>query len=253
MKGFDPATSFGDEASKRYDATDTRGDENQTVEFLARLAAGRHALEFAVGTGRIALPLVAAGVRVDGIELSPHMVDRMREKPGGADIQVTHGDMSRVSTGRTYGLVYLVYNTIGNLLTQDDQVRCFENAARHLTDDGVFVLECRVPTAPTRPDREFVDAEVVEVDHVVLGVRRYDPITQILDTNHVHISADGVIMSPIRLRLAQPAEFDLMARVAGLRLRDRWGGWNGEAFNASSWRHVSVYERALAPTLSRDG
>jgi SAM-dependent methyltransferase len=247
MKGFDPAKSFGEVTSKSYDATDTRGDEEETVAFLARLAGGRDALEFAVGTGRIALPLQAAGVRVDGIELSPHMVDRMREKPGGTDVQVTHGDMSRVNTGRRYGLVYLLYNTIGNLLTQDDQVRCFENAARHLTDDGVFVLECRVPTAPTRPDHQFVDAERVEVDHVVLGVHRYDPITQILDTNHVHISAGGVIMSPIRLRLAPPAEFDLMARIAGLTLRARWGGWNGEPFNATSWRHVSVYARVMAP------
>jgi SAM-dependent methyltransferase len=247
MEGFDPATSFGEQTSKRYDATDSRGDEKETVAFLTRLAGGGDALEFAVGTGRIALPLQAAGVRVDGIELSRHMVDRMREKPRGADVRVTHGDMSRVSTGRSYGLVYLLYNTIGNLLTQEDQVRCFENAARHLTDDGVFVLECRIPTAPTRPDHQFVDAERVEVDHVVLGVSRYDPITQILDTNHVHISADRVIMSPIRLRLAQPAEFDLMARIAGLTLRDRWGGWTGEPFTASSWRHVSVYERATAP------
>ena len=248
MKGFDPAKSFGEETSKSYDATDTRGDEEETVAFLARLAGDREALEFAVGTGRIALPLQAAGVRVDGIELSPHMVDRMRDKPGGTDVQVTHGDMSQVDAGRRYGLVYLLYNTIGNLLTQDDQIRCFENAARHLTDDGVFVLECRVPTASTRLDQhQFVDAERVEVDHVVLGVRRYDPITQILDLNHVHISAGGVIMSPIRLRLAQPAEFDLMARIAGLTLRDRWGGWNGEPFSATSWRHVSVYARAMAP------
>ena len=142
--------------------------------------------------------------------------------------------------------MYLVYNTIGNLVTQDDQVRCFQNAAHHMTDDGVFVLECRVPTAHTRPGHQFVDAERVEVDHVVLGVCWYDPVTQILDENHVHISADGVIMSPIRLRLAQPPEFDLMARLAGLRLRDRWGGWNGEPFGAASWRHVSVYERATA-------
>jgi SAM-dependent methyltransferase len=250
MEGFDPATSFGEAASKRYDATDTRGDEEETVAFLARLAAGRDALEFAVGTGRIALPLMAAGVRVDGIEIAQPMVERMREKPGGTDVEVTIGDMSTIGTGRTYAVVYLVYNTIGNLLTQDDQVRCFQNAAHHLTDDGVFVLECRVPTAPTRPDHQFVDAERVEVDHVVLGVCQYDPVTQVLDENHVHISAEGVIMSPIRLRLAQPAEFDLMARLAGLRLRDRWGGWNGELFTAASWRHVSVYERAHAPAGS---
>jgi SAM-dependent methyltransferase len=217
------------------------------VAFLGRLAGRRDALEFAVGTGRIALPLARAGVRVEGIELSQHMVDRMREKSGGNEIEVTIGDMSRVTTGRTYGLVYLVYNTIGNLLTQDDQVRCFENAARHLADDGVFALECRVPTAPSRPGHQFVDAERVGVDHVGLDVCRYDPVTQILDENHVDISADGIVLSPIRLRLANPPEFDLMARIAGLRLRERWGGWNGEPYTAASWRHVSVYERASRP------
>ena len=127
------------------------------MAFLARLAGGQDALEFAVGSGRIALPLTRAGVRVDGIEQSQHMVDRMREKPGGESVHVVIGDMARVDMGRKYGLVYLVYNTIGNLLTQDEQVRCFENAARHLTDDGVFVLECRVPTAPARPERHFVE------------------------------------------------------------------------------------------------
>jgi SAM-dependent methyltransferase len=141
VKDFDPATSFGYEVSKRYDAEEARGDEAETASFLAKLAAGGDALEFAVGTGRIALPLAEAGVRVDGIELSHDMVDRMREKPGGDAVEVSMGDMSTLSTGRTYGLVYLVYNTIGNLLTQDDQVRCFENAARHLAEDGVFVLD----------------------------------------------------------------------------------------------------------------
>lgn len=243
MEGFDPRTSFGYEVSKRYDEV-PRGDEEETVAFLTRLAGRRDALEFAVGTGRIALPLMAAGVRVDGIELSQDMVDRMREKPDGEAVQVTMGDMSRVTTGRTYGLVYLVFNTIGNLLTQDDQVRCFQNAARHLADDGVFVLECRVPTAPSRPGHQYVDAEQVGVDHVVLDVCRYDPVTQVLDENHVRIGADGVVFGPIRLRVAHPPEFDLMARIAGLRLRDRWEGWHGEPFTATSWRHVSVYERS---------
>lgn len=246
MEGFDPATSFGYDVSTRYEAVATRGDEDQTVAFLARIAGQRDALEFAVGTGRIALPLTRAGVRVDGIELSQHMVDRMRAKPDRHNVEMTMGDMSRVTTGRTYGLVYLVYNTIGNLLTQDDQVRCFENAARHLTADGVFVLECRVPTAPARPGHQFVDAEHIGVAHVVLDVCRYDPVTQILDENHVRLSADGLVFSPIRLRLAHPPEFDLMARIAGLRLRERWGGWNGEPYTATSWRHVSVYARAMA-------
>lgn len=243
MDGFDPAASFGTDLSRRYD-THRRGDEEETVAFLAGLAAGRGALEFAVGNGRIALPLARAGVRVDGIELSPDMVDRMREKPDADRIHVTMGDMSRVTTGRRYGLVYLVYNTIGNLLTQDDQVACFQNAARHLEPGGAFVLECRIPTAPGRNRGQFVDAESIEVGHVTLGVCRYDPVTQILDNNHVQISADGIILDPIRLRLAYPPEFDLMARIAGLRLRERSGGWNGEPFTAASWRHVSVYERS---------
>jgi SAM-dependent methyltransferase len=244
MEGFDPRTSFGPEISKRYDAEDTRGDEEQTVAFLARLAEGREALEFAVGTGRIALPLMRTGVRVDGIELSPDMVERLREKPDGDNVDVTMGDMARVTTGRTYGLVYLVYNTIGNILDQDDQVRCFENAARHLSDDGVFVLECLIPTAPARPGHQFVDAEHIGLDHVRLDVCRYDPVTQILDENHVRIGEDGIVFTPIRVRLAHPPEFDLMARIAGLRLRERWGGWEQEPFTATSWRHISVYERA---------
>ena len=243
MKGFDPATSFGYEESKRYDAVEVRGDEQETVAFLARLADERNALEFAVGTGRIALPLTRAGLRVDGIELSPDMVDRLRGKPGGDQIEVVVGDMSRVTTGRTYGLVYLVFNSIGNVLTQDDQVLCFQNAARHLDADGVFVLECRVPTAPARPRRQYVDAGPVSVNEVVLNVGRYDPVTQVLDENHVYIGADGIVLRPVSLRLAYPPEFDLMARIAGLRLRERWGGWNGEPYTAASWRHISVYQR----------
>jgi SAM-dependent methyltransferase len=246
MDGFDPKTSFGYDVSKRYDAEESRGDEADTVAFLAQLAHGRDALEFAVGTGRIALPLMRAGVTVEGIELSQDMVDRMREKPGGERMRVVIGDMARAEMGRRYGLVYLVFNTIGNLLTQDEQVRCFENAARHLTGDGVFVLECRVPTAPGRPGHQYVEAERVAVDAVTLDVARYDPVTQLLDENHMRIRRDGISFGPISLRLAHPPEFDLMARIAGLRLRDRWGGWHREPFADASWRHVSVYQRASA-------
>jgi SAM-dependent methyltransferase len=243
MDGFDPRTSFGDEISRRYVASEERGDEEDTVAFLAEQTGGEDALEFAVGTGRIAVPLSRAGVRVDGVEQSQHMVDRMREKPGGEAIRVVIGDMSSVGMGRRYRLVYLVYNTIGNLVTQDGQVRCFQNAARHLTDGGVFVLECRVPIAPARTTRQFVDAERIAADQVTLHVARYDPVTQLLDANHVHIGVDGVSFGPISLRLAHPPEFDLMAQIAGLRLRQRHGGWHGEPFTADSWRHISVYEK----------
>jgi len=251
MLDFDPANSFGYEVSKRYDGPAGRGDEDAAVAFLARLAGdaatradgNARALELAVGTGRIALPLARAGVRVDGIELSSDMVDRMREKPGGDAIAVTPGDMSSVTTGRGYGLVYLVYNTIGNLLTQDDQVRCFENAARHLVPGGVFVLECGIHDALARRYRHYVNAENIALGSVTLEACQYDPVTQVIDKSHVTIGADGIFLDPIRLRLANPPEFDLMARLAGLRIRDRWGGWDGEPFTAHSWRHVSVYER----------
>ncbi|GAB2829829.1 class I SAM-dependent DNA methyltransferase [Lentzea nigeriaca] len=239
MKGFNP--SFGPETAVTYDNS-PRGDEADTVRFLAGF--GKNALEFAIGTGRIALPLKEAGVDVDGIELSPHMVARLREKLGNDAIDVVIGDMSRATTGRAYDLVYLVYNTITNLLTQDDQVRCFENAARHLAPGGVFVIECGLPSWAARQRHQFIDVESLEIDRVGFDVNRYDPATQILDENHVEISADGIRFGPIRQRLAYPAEFDLMARIAGLRLRDRWGGWNGEEFTAASTRHVSVYEAA---------
>ena len=187
MEGFDPATSFGADVARCYDNR-PRGDEAETVDVLAALAGDGPALEFAIGTGRIALPLVERGVPVDGIELSPDMVARLREKSGGSDIAVVMGDMSKVTTGSRYRLVYLVFNTIGNLLTQDDQVACFENATRHLTDDGVFVVEIQVPA----PRRQFVNAELVATDEVVIDVNRYDPVTQILDENHVTLTNEGV-------------------------------------------------------------
>ncbi|HEV7206938.1 MAG TPA: class I SAM-dependent methyltransferase [Jatrophihabitans sp.] len=249
MQGFDPWTAFGHDVAQRYD-DDLRGDEAETVAFLAGLAGDRPALEFAIGTGRIALPLAAAGVRVDGIEVSPDMVDRLRAKPDGAGLDVAMGDMTTTSTGRVYGVVYLVFNTIANLLTQDDQVRCFDNAARHLEPGGVFVVECLVPGDVARPAGQYVDAEVVGVDHVVLDVCRYDPSTQILDENHVRISADGIRLAPIQQRLSYPSELDLMARLAGLRLRQRWGGWRGEPYDAAARRHVSVYEKAVASSES---
>ena len=241
MKGFRPETSFGHDVAQSYD-DELRGDEVETVDFLADLAGGGQALELAIGTGRIALPLAERGVRVAGIELSADMVARMREKPGADAITVTMGDMSRESAGGEFTLVYLVYNTIFNLLTQDDQVRCFENAARHLAADGVFVVEAGVPSAWLK-GTQFVDVETITAGHVVLDVNQYDPVTQILDENHVTLSNAGVQMGPISCRLAWPAELDLMARIAGLRLVDRFGGWNRETFTADSSRHVSIYAR----------
>lgn len=241
MEGFDPATSFGPEVAHDYDDR-ARGDEVETVEFLAGLAGHGPALEFAIGTGRIALPLAQRGIRVDGIELSPDMVARMREKSGGDAIDVTMGDMARVSAPGTYPLVYLVFNTIFNLLTQDDQVRCFENAAHHLTAGGVFVVEAGMPSAWLQGN-QFVNVERVANSEVVLDVNRYDPVTQILDETHVTLTNDGVRLGPISCRIVWPSEMDLMAQIAGLRLIQRWGGWKGEPFTATSERHISVYSR----------
>ena len=242
MEGFDPATSFGPEDSQRYD-DHLRGDEAETVDFLAGLAGSGSALEFAIGTGRIAIPLTHQGVRVDGIELSQDMVARIRDKPGGDKVDVTVGDMASASAPRhKYPLVYLVFNTIYNLLTQDAQVRCFENAARHLTTDGVVVVEAGVPSAWLRGD-QFVNIEHLGSDEVVLDVNRYNAITQIMDENHVSLTKDGLRFGPISCRLIWPGEMDLMARIAGMRLVDRWGGWKQEPFTAASSRHVSVYAR----------
>jgi SAM-dependent methyltransferase len=238
---YDPASYFGPEAARHYD-DQPRGDEVDAATLLAELAGDGPALEFAIGTGRIALPLQACGVEVHGIELSPHMVEQLRAKPGGAELPVTLGDMARTHVDGAFRLVYLVYNTIFNLLTQDDQVACFQNAARHLSDDGAFLIEAAVPSAWIDPPH-YVRPEWVAADAVGFDVARYDPVTQILEENHVRISSEGISFGPIVCRLAWPAELDLMARLAGLTLSERWGGWHKQPFTADSQLHVSVYRR----------
>ena len=241
MKDFDPASSFGEAVAATYD-DEPRGDEGDAVSFLADLVGDGRALELAIGTGRIALPLAARGVHVDGVDISPAMVARMRAKPGGEAISVTIGDFAEVPVAGSYRLVYVVFNTLFNLLTQDAQVRCFENVAAHLTDDGSFVIEAFVPRYLYRlRNDQYVDAESISVDEVRLDVGRHDPVHQLLDESHVTLSARGVTVTPIVTRYAWPAELDLMARIAGLRLHDRWGGWNREPFTAASGLHVSVY------------
>ena len=242
MDGFDPMNSFGPDVAAEYD-DHLRGDEDAAADFLAALAGDGRALELAIGTGRIAVPLMERGVEVDGIEQSQAMTDRLLAKR--PDTRVVLGDMASADAPRSgYRLVFLVYNTIGNLLTQDDQVRCFENAARHLGDDGVFVVENLVPTAHLTNRGQFVDAERVTADEVVLDVNRYDPVTQLLEENHVTISARGIRMGPIAQRLTFPSELDLMARLAGLRLSERWGGFDRSPFTSRSERHVSVYSHS---------
>lgn len=241
MEGFDPASSFGPDVAAQYDDC-PRGDEEAAATFLSELAHGRIALEFAIGTGRLALPLAAKGIQVDGIELSPHMVERLRAKPGGDQINITMGDMSIATTGHRYELVYVVFNTIFNLLTADDQIRCFENAARHLTADGHFVVETALPHAWIVPGKsDYVHAEHVGTNTVVLDVARYDPGTQLLEENHVRLTMNGITMNPIVCRLITPGEMDLMARIAGMRLVERFATWQRTTFDAQSTAHISVY------------
>lgn len=241
MKGFDPKASFGLRVAKIYD-DQPRGDEEVAANFLSELAKDGRALELAIGTGRIALPLAARGVQVDGIELSPHMVEQLRTKVGGQQIEVIIGDMTVTTTNRLYDLVYIVYNSIFNLLTVEDQIRCFENAAHHLNSNGHFVLETAVPhawIASGQPD--YVHAEHVGLDAVVLDVARYDPVTQLLEENHVRLTTEGITMNPIVCRLVTPGEMDLMARMAGLRLVARYATWQRTEFDAHSSAHISVY------------
>ncbi len=243
MKNYEPVMSFNEEVAAG-DPGRLRGDEDAAVGFLASLAGEGPALELAIGTGRIALPLAARGIRVDGIDFSAAMVAQLRTRPGGDGLAVTMGNFADVEVSGSYPLIYLVFNTLFNLLTQDDQVRCFQNVAAHLTDDGAFVVEAYSPAyLYRRPDPGNVRTEAVEVDHVWLEVDRHDPVRQTLEESHVLLSPRGVRLYPIVQRYIWPAEMDLMARFAGLRLKERCGGWNREPFTASSDLHVSVYGR----------
>jgi SAM-dependent methyltransferase len=244
MDGYQPTTTFDENNAPYYDDISVQGNEEQTVAFLERLARGGPALELAIGTGRIGLPLAARGITVDGIDLSPAMVEQLRAKPGGDALSITIGDFADVPVEGTYRLIYVVVNTFFNLLTQDDQVRCFESVAGHLAGDGVFVIEGMLPTPMYRlRDNQYVDAEYIGVDEVRLDIGRHDPVAQILDENHVFLSPKGVRLLPVVTRYAWPSELDLMARIAGLRLRERWAGWNREPFVAESPNCISVYGR----------
>jgi hypothetical protein len=243
MQGYEPVMSFGEDVAPMYRDVQ-RGDEPAAVAFLAHLAGPGPALELAIGTGRIALPLAAHGIRVDGVDIAPAMVDQLRTKPGGDQLAVTIGDFADVPVPGTYRLIFVVWNTLFNLLTQEDQVRCFENVAAHLTDDGAFVVEAFVPAFLYRlRNQQYVEAEAIAVDEVKLDVLRHDAATQRLEESHVSLSRAGVRLQPVVQRYAWPSELDLMARIAGLRLQGRWGGWDRAPFTASSSAHVSVYGR----------
>jgi SAM-dependent methyltransferase len=213
-----------------------------TVSFLADLAGGGAALELGIGTGRIALPLRQRGVSVHGIELSPAMVAQLQAKPEAVDIGVTIGDFAVTRVEGIFRLAYLVYNTITNLTTQNEQVECFRNVARHLEPGGLFVIELEVPPLQRLPPGENVRAFTVDPPH--LGFDEIDIVTQQGISHHYWV-ADGMgWVNSMPYRFVWPSELDLMARIAGMTLRERWGDWNREPFTANSTKHISVWEKS---------
>ena len=246
MEGYGPET-YGDRIAEVYDewysGTEQRDslDTEAAVDTLAELAGQGPVLELAVGTGRLALPLSKRGLEVHGIDASPAMVQKLRAKPGGDAIRVTMGDFADVAVAGSYRLIFIAFNTFFALLTQEHQLRCFENVAARLEDDGVFVLEAFVPDLARFDRDQRVDTSLIELERVTVNVSRHDPLAQRVDSQHILLTRRGVELYPVSIRYAWPAELDLMARLAGLRIRDRWGGWQREPFGAGSLHHVSVY------------
>jgi SAM-dependent methyltransferase len=236
---------FGERAASVYDEhLGVMADPavvGPVVELLAGLTGQGRALEFAIGTGRIALPLAERGIPVSGIDNSEPMVARLRAKPGGEDIDVTMGDFATTRVEGEFSLVYLVFNTIFNLVTQDAQVACFENAAAHLRSGGRFVIETNVPELQGLPLGQTVIPFRADPGGISFDV--YDVVTQRFSSQHYYVTEGGVQAYPVELRYAWPAELDLMARLAGMTLQDRWAGWQREPFTNLSRAHVSVYEK----------
>jgi SAM-dependent methyltransferase len=239
MEGYGPET-YGDRIADVYDDFYQGLDTEGAVETLAGLAGTGHVLELAIGTGRLALPLAERGLEVHGIDASQAMVAKLREKPGER-IPVTIGDFSDVGVDGRYALIFVGFNTFFALPTQEAQLRCFANVAAHLAEGGVFVLEAFFPDLGRLDRGQRTHTTAVETGRVVLETTRHDPVEQRIDSAHVVIADAGAKVYPVSIRYAFPSELDLMARLAGLELVDRWGGWRREPFTADSPRHVSVY------------
>jgi SAM-dependent methyltransferase len=236
---------FDEPVAARYDASSAAMFAPEVVEpavdFLAALAGGGRALELGIGTGRIALPLAARGVPVHGIDLSAAMVARLREKPGAEAIGVTVGDFATTRVDGTFALAYLVFNTISNLTAQAQQVDCFGNVAAHLAPGGCFVIEVGMPELQRLSAGETMVVFAAEADH--WGIDEYDVARQGLVSHHFSVVDGRVQLSSIPFRYTWPAELDLMAQLAGMRLRERWADWDGSPFESDSRKHVSVWEK----------
>lgn len=235
---------FGEPVAARYDASNAAMYDPEvlapTVDFLARLAGDGRALELGVGTGRVALPLHDRGVDVHGIDGSAAMVARLRAKPGGAELPVTIGDFSTTRVDGSFRVAYLLYNTIMNLVTQDAQVACFQNVAAHLEPGGTFVVEVTVPELQRLPPGETVRPFTLTETH--LGFDEFELVTQGLRSHHFWLEDGRWAAGSVPFRFVWPSELDLMARLAGMTLRERWDWWDRGPFTAESRSHVSVFE-----------
>ena len=240
-----PTNYFGERVAERYDETSADMFDpamvNPVVEFLAELVVDGSALELGIGTGRIALPLSQRGIRVHGIDLSEAMVARLRAKPGSDQIDVTIGDFATTTVEGRFSVAYLIFNTIMNLTSQDEQVACFQNVAAQLQPGGCFVIEVGIPDLQRLPPGESVRAFTVTSER--LGFDEYDIAAQGLISHHYWIEDGKLQVFAAPFRYVWPAELDLMARLAGMSLRERWSGWNREPFTSDSRQHVSVWEK----------
>jgi SAM-dependent methyltransferase len=246
-----PRDHFGERVAERYDESSAEmfdlSKVEPVVDFLVELATDGSALELGIGTGRIALPLAQRGIRVHGIDLSEAMVAKLRAKPGASDIGVTVGDFATTTVEKRFSVAYLVFNTIMNLTTQAEQVACFQNVAAHLQPGGCFVIEVGVPDLQRLPPGETFRPFTVSATR--LGFDEYDIAAQGLISHHYWIEDGRFETVSMPFRYVWPAELDLMARLAGMSLRERWSGWRREPFTSDSRQHVSVWQKAQsAPT-----
>jgi SAM-dependent methyltransferase len=234
-------STYGDRVAEIYDEWHPAAPA-EMVAALKDLTGTGPALELGIGTGRIALPLAAQGLEIHGVDASEAMVTKLRAKPGGDRIPVRVGNFVEVGANGNYSLIFVVFNTFFALRSQEEQVQCFANVARRLRPGGLFLIEAFVPD-PTRFTRgQIIQAMQVGVDEVKLEASRHDPLTQRMFSQHVLITEKGVKLYPVQVRYAWPAELDLMARLAGMRLRERWGDWQRDPFTAASTHHISIYE-----------
>ncbi|MGH7814561.1 MAG: class I SAM-dependent DNA methyltransferase [Candidatus Binataceae bacterium] len=253
MAFYDPST-YGEEIAPVYDTiVEPSTPAEPAAEFLAPLAGRGRALELGIGTGRVAIPLAARGIRVFGIDAAPKMVERMRAKPGGDAIPVEIGDFADVKIDGKFSLIFVVFNTFFALGNQDGQIRCFERVARRLAPGGVFVIEAFVPDQSRFDRGQRVSASNAALDSVKLDAMMHDRAAQTVRGAHLTIGKKGFKIFPVQLRYAYPAELDLMARIAGMRLRERWAGWNRAPFTSQSGLHVSVYELNPPPVPPKRG